>query len=175
MANNKIQFTKIRDVKSPSRNEGDAGSDFYIPNYSADVVAAFETKNPTTKFLINDDFGKPAIIVPPHQKIIIPSGIKVNILDKFTYLDVANKGGIATKYGLVHLAHVIDSTFQGELFFSLVNTFDTEVEIFFGQKIVQLIHKEYVPTEWEEITNEAYDQIEKSERGAGEQGSTGLY
>ena len=33
--NRKIQFTKIRDVKSPNRaNLNDAKINFYIPNYS---------------------------------------------------------------------------------------------------------------------------------------------
>ena len=37
--NKKIQFTKIRDDKSPVRaNLNDAGIDFYIPNYSEEFL-----------------------------------------------------------------------------------------------------------------------------------------
>ena len=39
-----LEFTKIRDVKSPNRaNDGDAGLDFYIPNlYKDDILKVGE-------------------------------------------------------------------------------------------------------------------------------------
>lgn len=43
--NRKIQFTKIRDVKSPNRaNLNDAGMDFYIPNYSEEFLNDLKAK-----------------------------------------------------------------------------------------------------------------------------------
>ena len=42
--NNKVRFTKIRNVKSPSRNQGDAGSDFYVPEYSEEFIKDLKEK-----------------------------------------------------------------------------------------------------------------------------------
>lgn len=172
MINPKIQFTKIKEVKSPNRaNMNDAGTDFYIPENTIEFETNFElTNGENDQCLFQDGI----ITIFPHCKVIIPGGIKVNILDKNTYLDVANKGGVATKQCLVKLAHVIDADFQGEIFFSLHNMSNNLVRVKCGQKIVQLIQKEYIRTEWEEISNEEYYKIEKTDRGEGQQGSSGL-
>ena len=47
-------------------------------------------------------------------------------------------------------------------------------KIKFGQKLIQGIQKEYRSTQWVEISNEEYDNIETSIRGEGGFGSTGL-
>lgn len=169
--NNKIRFTKIRDVKSPSRNQGDAGSDFYVPEYTDEFAHVLLEKNSKNNVkLLNHK----EIEISPHSQILIPSGIKVDILDKLTYLDFENKSGIATKKELLIGAQVIDAIYQGEVHINVHNVSDKFQIIEFGQKLAQAIHKEYRNTEWEEISNEEYDKIETSERGAGGFGSTGL-
>lgn len=169
--NNKIRFTKIRDVKSPSRNQGDAGSDFYVPEYTDEFAHVLLEKNSKNNVkLLNHK----EIEISPHSQILIPSGIKVDILDKLTYLDFENKSGIATKKELLIGAQVIDAIYQGEVHINVHNVSDKFQVIEFGQKLAQAIHKEYRNTEWEEISNEEYDKIETSERGTGGFGSTGL-
>lgn len=179
----KIRFTKIRDVKSPSfACANDAGSDFYMPNKTDEYMACLITRNKTIKnkalpsFVIaieKDGKEKIQIIVPPHSQVLIPSGIKVDILDKNTYLDVNNKSGVATKKHLIVGAHVVDAGYQGEVEFNLYNISDETVTINSGEKIVQMIHKPKINTVWEEISNEEYDQIPSSDRGGGGFGSTG--
>jgi dUTP pyrophosphatase len=88
-------------------------------------------------------------------------------------LDANNKSGVATKYRLVVGAKVVDADYQGEVHLNLINTSNETVTIRSGQKIVQFIHKEYIDTQWEEITNDQYDQIEVSDRGTGGFASTG--
>ena len=61
----------------------------------------------------------------------------------------------------------------GEVHLNLINTSNEYVTLVTGQKIVQFIHKEYIDTDWQEITNEQYDQIEVSDRGAGGFASSG--
>ena len=101
--NTKIQFTKVRDVKSPNRaNKHDAGTDFFIPNYTPEFYKDVVEKNKNNRIeyqtIIGDD-GRQELEfrIAPHAQINIPSGIKVNILDKNTYLDANNKSGVATK------------------------------------------------------------------------------
>ena len=170
--NNKIRFTKIRNVKSPSRNQGDAGSDFYVPEYSEEFIKDLKEKNKSNDIVIVPE--KNLINIGPHSQILIPSGIKVDIIDKNTYLDFENKSGIATKKELLIGAQVIDAIYQGEVHINVHNVSNKVQSIEFGQKLAQAIHKEYRDTQWEEISNEKYNNIDKSSRGEGGFGSTGL-
>lgn len=180
--NKKIQFTKIRDVKSPNRaNLNDAGMDFYIPNYSEDFLNDLKAKNTTNKLeyiLDGDDGEKPnytlRVIVPAGEQINIPSGIKVNILGKNTYLEANNKSGIASKYHLVVGASVVDADYQGEVHLNLINTGNTDIEVFSGMKIVQFIHKYYIHTDLEEISVNEYNNLKASDRGDGAFGHSGI-
>ena len=114
------------------------------------------------------------IVVGPHSQVLIPCGIKVDILDKNTYLDAENKSGIATKKELLVGAQVVDAIYQGEVHINLHNVSNKPQRIGFGTKAVQFLHKEYIQTVWEEISNEEYNNIETSARGEGGFSSTGL-
>lgn len=180
--NKKIQFTKIRDVKSPNRaNLNDAGMDFYIPNYSEEFLNDLKTKNIANKlqYILDGEDGENSnytlrIIIPAGEQINIPSGIKVNILDKNTYLEANNKSGIASKYHLVVGASVVDADYQGEVHLNLINTGNTDIEVFSGMKIVQFIHKYYIHTDLEEISVNEYNNLKVSDRGNGAFSSSGI-
>lgn len=175
----RVQFTKIRDVKSPNRaNMHDAGIDFFIPNYTEEFAQVLKHKNAKNKIQYHLAFDEDCgtymeITLGAHEQICIPSGIKVNIMDKNTYLDANNKSGVATKYSLIVGAKVIDADYQGEVHINLINTSNKPVTIRTGQKIVQFIHKEYIPSDFIEIANEEYDSISKTDRGEGGFASTG--
>jgi dUTP pyrophosphatase len=129
-----IRFSKVRDVKSPSKaNASDAGIDFYIPNESllkvtGDMITTYEDQ----------------IIIMSRGRVLIPSGIKANVPEGWS-LVAANKSGVATKSGLLFGAQVVDSGYQGEIHLSLINTSIDPVSIFAGQKIIQFMVVE-VPT-----------------------------
>lgn len=173
----RIQFTKIRDVKSPQRaNTNDAGIDFFIPYYSEQFYDDLVKKNPGVLFEMGIDEAESEIIniaVPPFGQVNIPSGIKVNIFDKNTYLDANNKSGVATKYKLDVGANVVDADYRGEIHLHFFNTSDSPVVIRSGQKIVQFIHKEYIKSDLIEISNDEYDSLEQTDRGEGGFASTG--
>lgn len=177
--NTKIQFTKVRDVKSPNRaNKHDAGTDFFIPNYTPEFYKDVVEKNKNNRIeyqtIIGDD-GRQELEfrIAPNAQINIPSGIKVNILDKNTYLDANNKSGVATKYRLVVGAKVVDADYRGEVHLNLINTSNEWVTIQTGQKIVQFIHKEYIASDFEEISVDEYNALEATDRGEGGFSSTG--
>lgn len=174
--NTNVQFTKIRDVKSPNRaNTNDAGIDFFIPNYTEDFLADLQKKNENNEISYHVDCNKNTleIILAPHSQILIPSGIKVNICDKNTYLDANNKSGVATKYRLTVGAKVIDADYRGEVHINLLNNSNEFITITSGQKIVQFIHKEYIKTQLIEISNNEYDNLAQTDRGTGGFASTG--
>lgn len=175
----RIQFTKIRDVKSPARaNTNDAGMDFFIPYYSEQFLTDLKEKNKTNDIIYNlkvDEIGQEIaeIVLMPHAQINIPSGIRVNIFDKDTFLLAQNKSGVATKYRLVVGACVVDADYQGEIHLNLINTSNEQVVLRTGQKIVQFIHLPYIKSELEEITNKQYEAIKVSDRGTGGFASSG--
>ena len=175
----RIQFTKIRDVKSPARaNSNDAGMDFFIPYYNEQFLKDLRAKNVNNDIAYNlkyDEQGQEIveIVLLPHAQVNIPSGIRVNILDKDTFLLAQNKSGVATKYRLVVGACVVDADYQGEIHLNLINTSNEKVVLRTGQKIVQFIHLPYLKSELEEITNEQYDAIQVSDRGTGGFASSG--
>jgi dUTP pyrophosphatase len=105
---------------------------------------------------------------------MIPSGIKVWILDKRTYLQATNKSGVASKYHLDVMANTIDADYQGEVHINLCNNGNSDIIIFTGQKLVQFIHQYYIDTDWEFIQESEYNEIETSDRGDGMAGSTGI-
>ena len=142
----KVIFTKVRDVKSPTRaNKHDAGIDFYIP-----VI---------DERLIND----------------IPSGIKVWIENKQSALVAANKSGIATKKGLTFTAQVVDADYTGEIHIGLQNNSSRIVTLQSNDKIIQFLHTPIILSSMEEVTNDSYNDILKSntiDRGENGFGST---
>jgi dUTP pyrophosphatase len=160
-----MKYSKIRDVKSPSRGtQESAGIDFYIPN--------------------DYNEGMPYSL-PPGGRVLIPSGIKVS-LPKGYALIAFNKSGVASKTGLIVGACVVDEDYQGELHLNLINT-NQEMETFHdgyyvkdtgfiritpGEKITQfvLLPVNYVNPEETPIDN-LYSKT--TDRGEGGFGSTG--
>jgi dUTP pyrophosphatase len=150
-----LKFTKVRDVKSPTRaHPSDCAIDFYVPN----------------------DFQ--AVRMEIGHDILIPSGIKVRIPDGFCLL-ASNKSGIATKKGLVVGAELIDTEYLGEIHIHLAKVTrsrDTSLDndiIKPGDKIVQFILMPINYAQPLEISNEEYDALGETERNAGGFGSTG--
>lgn len=144
-----MKFAKIRDVKSPCRGHAnDAGIDFFVPNDFEPVVLA------------------------PHESINIPSGIKAAIPSGYALI-AFNKSGVAVKKGLDVGASVIDESYQGELHLHMTNTTNDYVTINPGEKIVQFI---LLPVNYEMPEEVSEDSLftEKSERGEGGFGSTGV-
>ena len=143
-----MKFAKTRDVKSPTRaNSADAGIDFFVPNdYTSQEIRKGE-------------------------KILIPSGIKVDVPEGYALI-AFNKSGVALTRELQVGACVIDDGYQGEVHFHLFNYGNNVVHIHGGDKIVQFVLLPLGDPAVEEVKeNELYP--EESSRGEGGFGSTG--
>jgi len=162
-----IKFLKIRDVKSPSRAyKYDAGIDFYVPKFTTNFIKSLKEKNPhlwaiTTNnksSVLNDnahdisqnnkvdkvinfdeDLGKAYFILPPFTSVNIPSGIKSKMSSSERALIAFNKSGIASKYGLLVGAQVVDYEYMGEIHINVINTSSKDVKIYEDMKIIQFI------------------------------------
>ena len=161
-----MKYSKTREVKSPTRGtEQSAGIDFYIPNDWND--------------------GQPYAI-PPGGRVLIPSGLKVNVPTGYALI-AFNKSGVASKTGLIVGACVVDEDYQGEVHLNMINTNQSTEEFdgtFYvtnpgyvtinpGDKLTQfiLVPVNYATPE-ETNVNDLYTNT--TERGEGGFGSTGV-
>ena len=162
-----MEFIKIRDVKDPERDvKENAGIDFYIPEFNS------FTEEELSKFGDNVFFEDNKIIIEPHCSALIPSGI-MSKFDNNIALVACNRSGIAAKKHLIHGAHIVDCSYQGEIFVNLINTSDEEQYLEFGQKFIQFIPF-LISTDEFVIKNETPEEFytETTNRGGGALGST---
>lgn len=161
-----MKISKILDVKTPRRGTTlSAGIDFFVPKFNSEFISKFRIKNP--EILIDDN----SIVVKPHERVNIPSGIKANI-PKGHALIAYNKSGISLKYGLDVGATVVDEDYQGEIHISLCNTSNKDQYICPDQKIIQFLLIPINDSSIEEVNEDSlFDHI--SDRGQGAYGSTG--
>lgn len=182
---NRIYFTKIRDVKTPIRaNKNDAGIDFFIPDLSENRFKEdFIKKNPGKEntlvhqlITLSDGTKKDRwfIRLRPGKSVLIPSGIKVWIMNKDSALVAANKSGLATKYNLQFTAEVVDADYTGEVHIGIINLGNAMVEFNPGDKAVQFLHTPVIKSELIDCDNQSYELLvkDKSDRGEGGFGST---
>lgn len=162
-----MKFYKTLDVKSPTRGTAvAAGIDFFVPNKSDEFIEAFKEKNPNITLITE------GILLHPHERVNIPSGIKAEVPEGYALI-AYNKSGVSLKYGLDVGATVVDEDYQGVIHLSLVNTSNDIVIINYGQKIIQFV---LIPVNYEmpeEVMSEEELFTRDSARKAGGFGSTG--
>lgn len=173
----KILFTRTRAVKAPARaNTHDAGIDFFMPVIDSEMSRALREKNPFQHYYTgNEDTENSYLIIPAHQRVLIPSGVRVWIQPKDSALIAFNKSGVATKQGLDVLACVVDADYTGEIHLSFFNTSDEDVIIKSGDKVTQFIHTPILLSEMSEVEEAEYRaEVAKTgtDRGEGGFGST---
>ena len=173
----KLQYAINPDrvIKRPNRGTGQsAGIDVYIPEFTESFIKELKDKNPNInsirKELYSYYFVDNAVLLGPGERLLIPSGIHVN-LDPNIVQIAFNKSGIASKRGLILGACVIDEDYMGEIHINLINTSNHIVKITSGEKIVQFIELLTYYSKLEELSLDTlYPEV--SERGTGGFGST---
>ena len=171
-----FRYCKVRDVKSPNRaHASDAGIDFYFP--SGITANELREKVSTIKScldFVEEDGKVVAITIPPHNSVLIPSGIKVNVPFGWM-LQFNNKSGVASKKGLLVGSSIVDCGYTGECHINLHNVTNYPQTINAGDKLVQGILVPVSSAMPEEVKDEnALYGDSKSERGEGGFGSTGM-
>lgn len=175
-----LYFTKIRDVKSPTRGTSvSSWLDFYIPNELGKLDVKVTPTLWVTEQIDVVDVENKKIMIPVWHGVLIPSGLKVQLewgdQETFTYeMVLYNKSGVAVKYNLLVWANVIDNDYRGEFNIHLINCWSAPVRLDFGQKIVQGIVRKVYLEQPEEIALEVYEANANTERGTGWFWSTGI-
>ena len=192
-----IKFFLTRDVAAPTRENGNAGFDFFVPKFNEafKLTCAKEAeKNPKAGCYFKiDENGKEYIDFPAGSRVCIPSGVKSYLslsMPLISYglqmdLYVENKSGVATKKGLDVGACEIDPSYKGEIHLSLTNASKEDVRIYEDDKITQLVPRVYVTDEAQIFTDvnldpekgiaedQFWEGFTYDNRGSGWAGSTG--
>lgn len=138
-----LKYSRVRDVKKPNRGTSkSAGIDFFIPTFDKKFIEDLFEKNPnystlragSYSYYYDETFKK--ILLAPHERLMIPSGIKLKGHANVA-INAHNKSGVGTKKGLDRLAEVVDEDYEGEIHISIVNTSNYIVEICEGEKLIQ--------------------------------------
>ena len=165
-----MKIAKVREVKTPVRGTSQsAGIDFYCPTFNKafrDKYFELNGKAPLQEM----EYIR-TITVQPHERILVPSGIKVNFEGESKALIAFNKSGIASKQGLSKLAEVVDADYMGEVFINVVNTSNQPVKIKENEKLIQFLLVSVYMDEIE-LVDEKDIHPTKTERGEGSRGST---
>lgn len=108
------------------------------------------------------------IVIPAHDRTIIPTGIKVRP-PMGTYCRIAPRSGLAVK-GIDVAAGVIDRDYTGEIKAILVNHTGEAVQISAGERIAQLVVEQIAY-----VKPQIVDQLSITTRGTDGFGSTGIH
>lgn len=130
-------------------------SDAIIPKYAHEGDAGM------------DLFSTQEFILKPKHRAIIGTGISIELPKGYVSL-VWDKSGVASK-GIKTMGGVIDSGYRGEYKVVLINLSSENFEIKKGQKIAQVLIQKVESPEIEIV-----ESLEKSSRGSGGFGSTGV-
>ena len=176
----RVYYYLSRDTKCPMRGTDQAaGIDFFMPNYNEQFEQDLRDKNRAAnleyvRFEDNEGNIKLRVMIPPHERINIPSGVHIYMVPKESALIAANKSGVSTKKGLVFTCQVIDSDYTGEIHLGMVNTSNETVYVETGDKLVQFIHTPVYFSALEECASRrVFDEMHTgSQRGDGAFGST---
>ena len=101
---------------------------------------------------------------------LIPTGISIE-LKKGLEAQVRPRSGLAVKHGITVLnaPGTIDADYRGEIKVALINHSDKDFDIIKGMRIAQLVFSSVV-----NVDLTLTDEINKTNRGAGGFGSTGV-
>lgn len=115
-----------------------------------------------------DLFSCVQMVINPGETAAVPTGIQMAI--PFGYVGLIwDKSGIALR-GVHRLAGVVDAGYRGEVKVVLTNLGKMPFEITPGMKIAQMLVQ---PVEAPEVVE--VDELDKTTRGEGGFGSTGLF
>ena len=112
---------------------------------------------------------KKPIFLNPFQRILIPTGLKISLPEKFEG-QIRPRSGLALKYGITVLNSpgTIDADYKGEVGVILINLSDKKYEIKPGDRIAQMIISNFSNVNWKLV-----EDLGRSKRGNSGFGSTG--
>ncbi|WP_455498863.1 dUTP diphosphatase [Coprobacter sp.] len=111
-----------------------------------------------------------SVVLKPTQRVLIPTGLYIELPVGYE-AQIRPRSGLALKKGIgvLNSPGTIDADYRGEIGIILINLSDEDFIINDGERICQMVVKEYCRVDWQEVQS-----LEDSERGAGGFGHTGV-
>ena len=130
----------------------------HIPTYGSDAAAGA------------DLYAAEGAVIKPGEMKLVDTGIAVAIPSGF-FGAIFARSGLATKQGLrpANCVGVVDADYRGPVKVALYNDSDKVREVQQGDRIAQFVIMPFMQEVYEEV-----DDLDKTERGAGGFGSTGV-
>ena len=110
------------------------------------------------------------IVLKPMERRLIPTGLHIELPQGYE-CQIRPRSGLALKHGLtiVNSPGTIDADYRGEIGVILMNLNQDEFVVNDGERICQMVVKEYTRVEWVQT-----ESLSSSERGEGGFGHTGV-
>ena len=116
-----------------------------------------------------DFYARNTVHFLPNEQKCVYTGIAIEIPDGYVGL-IWDKSSVSFRLGLKVLGGVIDSGHEKEVFIFMVNNSNKKVVLKKGQKIAQVLIQKIEIPEIKQV-----GEFEKTNRGEGRHGSTGLF
>lgn len=109
------------------------------------------------------------VTLRPMQRALIPTGLYMQLPSGYE-CQIRPRSGLALKHGLTILNSpgTVDADYRGEIGIILINLGDSDFVVNDGERICQMVIKQYTKVEWEEV-----NRLDRTEREDGGFGHTG--
>lgn len=110
------------------------------------------------------------VVLAPGERALIPTGIAIQLPEGYE-CQIRPRSGLALKHGITILNSpgTVDADYRGDIGIIVINTSQEPFTIADGDRICQMVIKEYVRVEWERVS-----ELDHTKRGDGGFGHTGL-
>lgn len=109
------------------------------------------------------------VTLPPGGRALIPTGLYIQLPPGYE-CQIRPRSGLALKYGLsiANAPGTVDADYRGEIGIILINHGDDDFVVKDGERICQMVVKQYSHVEWQPV-----DGLDRSIREDGGFGHTG--
>ncbi len=110
------------------------------------------------------------VTLAPLERALIPTGLRIQLPQGYE-CQIRPRSGLALRHGisLVNTPGTLDADYRGEIGVIVINLSNEPFTINDGERICQMVVKEYVHVAWEPVV-----RIDETERGDGGFGHTGV-
>lgn len=129
-----------------------------LPEYKTLMSAGMDLKaNITEMWKLN-----------PGERVMVPTGLYIELPEGYE-AQIRPRSGLSLKDGIVAILGTIDADYRGEVGVILANISNQPYSINPGDRLAQMVVSEVSRVKWNEVS-----ELNKTERGTGGFGSTGI-
>ena len=130
-------------------------------------VSSEKTKAIEESFIQSRDGGEPVIYIRRGGRVVIDTGLKLQLPDGYE-AQIRCRSGLAAKKGVIAVLGTIDSDYRGHVMITLINYGAEPFTVQSGDRIAQMVFNKCEKFELETVSE--IDQTERNEGGFGHTG-----